>query len=1228
MIGKLNIVNASPNLTVFSTGFTLDKESNTIAIICQDVTVVLAFDTRERLIQWQVKINNNLGDDCLHLQLYRNSKDRFKQGQTKASLSLQHFLGVESGKFHFHNSINDSPADKERAKKSSSSKEEITLEGINNTLRRVMGKLNILDNKLEEALEANKILKKEAAERDKKIEVLNKKIDALEQRSRINNVEIGNFPVTQNENQVKIVKAIGALVGAELKDEDIQAAHRVPRYNNTTKNIVIQFCSRWKRNILLQACAKYRKDNGKIKAKDVNTSLPNQDIYISEHLTPKNKMLLKKTKERAKANNWKYVWSKDGTIYARKNDSDKNRIQIRFLIPVLESPRKVLNTNGDFRLSDMNGGEESIWPSTETRPPTSDYGDTTSVTDYGGHGHGECGMWVGESSLERCVSCISKLGAGNLGMSRSSTAAGTPATPSPFTPAWTMENTLQSLSLPPASLNGGSGDLHTGMSTQSAPSVTSSSHSSGCTEYSVPRFTPPLVSSRSTSTKPKRRYLLLSTEKETNQNVSDSQSRSSCVSPNQFGNYDVPPAPVAIGNPKLVDCCEDPSRKSMACPCSHVTSGWLDGSWMRLPYCSKRPEPVNASIQRVKLSGEGKMPVSINGELAIYATVDKSKKTKNQTPAPPVPKPEEPSPSREETCGNYANIDPVEPSATQSSDTNTNNSWSKKTKNQTPAPPVPKPEESSPSREETCGNYANIDPVEPSATQPSDTNTNNSQENYMNLSFAQSLDLYENARDVLHKAGITSDDTELIERHNAPGECHAVLTCGRCGHSSNPQDDYLMMEPGKLPCSEPVHKHFPGYLPMSPSPASTSDLIKLRHSHCMAEKAASNPSLSSPFDRCRKRSEPTTPRVSGTAMLGSYNEGHNPYTRHRTGSMSCLRRRSNSADATRYLDDLESITERTVSSGTSTQINQSESNTRYLDDLESITERTVSSGTSTQINQSESNTTSVESITSQTASPKHTVVETVASNENDKSKDEGDMRLDNSLRTLVRECMDHYDSSVHVRRSSSVPCKSVNRDSSSSNDSGVSTGSLKQRGTDFAEFELPLTTAMSSRRHHLAFHHGLNNSHCLHASLPRKSKSSDPLQELTFTFQKVKTPIKSSSAEAEVPVFPNKKEGVRGCNGTIVDCRSMSSGTSDMSDYIETLSMSSHSSSDTNELRLIRSTIPTLKPRSGQEYQQIDRNLLDQDNMKMNQSQFIRGVNLPPYTPVSDSSSPGYSSEQ
>lgn len=79
---------------------------------------------------------------------------------------------------------------------------------------------------------------------------------------------------------------------------------------------------------------------------------------------------------------------------------------------------------------------------------------------------------------------------------------------------------------------------------------------------------------------------------------------------------------------------------------------------------------------------------------------------------------------------------------------------------------------------------------------------------------------------------------------------------------------------------------------------------------------------------------------------------------------------------------------------------------------------------------------------------------------------------------------------------------------------------MKQRGADFAEFELPLTTAMSSRRHHQSMTQQAQM--CLHSSLPRRSKSSDPLRELTFQFQKVKIPAKSSSAEAEVPICPAK----------------------------------------------------------------------------------------------------------
>lgn len=56
------------------TGFTLDKESNTMALICSEVVVVLAFDSRELLIQWQVKVRANLveGKENLYITFELN----------------------------------------------------------------------------------------------------------------------------------------------------------------------------------------------------------------------------------------------------------------------------------------------------------------------------------------------------------------------------------------------------------------------------------------------------------------------------------------------------------------------------------------------------------------------------------------------------------------------------------------------------------------------------------------------------------------------------------------------------------------------------------------------------------------------------------------------------------------------------------------------------------------------------------------------------------------------------------------------------------------------------------------------------------------------------------------------------------------------------------------------------------------------------------------------------
>ena len=50
-------------------GFTLDKHSNTLALVCRDLVAVLAFETRERLIQWQVKVSAHLGEPRHYLVL-------------------------------------------------------------------------------------------------------------------------------------------------------------------------------------------------------------------------------------------------------------------------------------------------------------------------------------------------------------------------------------------------------------------------------------------------------------------------------------------------------------------------------------------------------------------------------------------------------------------------------------------------------------------------------------------------------------------------------------------------------------------------------------------------------------------------------------------------------------------------------------------------------------------------------------------------------------------------------------------------------------------------------------------------------------------------------------------------------------------------------------------------------------------------------------------------------
>lgn len=416
----------------------------------------------------------------------------------------------------------------------------------------------------------------------------------------------------------------------------------------------------------------------------------------------------------------------------------------------------------------------------------------------------------------------------------------------------------------------------------------------------------------------------------------------------------------------------------------------------------------------------------------------------------------------------------------------------KKKKRAEPAttPPLPPP----PSSSSSSSNYMNLEPVTASAAATNDGRKPPT-DNYMNLEFSESLCHYENAKNVLTRAGLADEPANACDK------------CGhrkRCVENGDGKGDYMTMEPvvnGRLTEHDKRNQLYPGYLPMCPAANGcggggvngnrSRDILKNMMNRGLAEKSASIPSLN---EYCK------------TAGSGSVPVENKNLSRV-TADAEQPRKRSSSTGSSEY-ECLGQL--RSRSSGGCGALR----GPAVAPTMPASAEHCFTS--------------SAESVTSQIA--KCPATDSAAS--------------DDGSAPSVRD--DQQTALVHIRRSSSVPCKN-NRDSSSSNDSGVSTGSIRYRGADFAEFELPLTTAMSAMRHRRTMaaaaaatgsadgtgtggdDRGLAGGAaiggCVHGSLPRRSKSTDRLKELNFRFQKFAGPMKSSSAGAEVPVCLKKDKG-------------------------------------------------------------------------------------------------------
>lgn len=151
-----------------------------------------------------------------------------------------------------------------------------------------------------------------------KINELESQLDNKEQWTRMSNVEIKGIPENKNENLYEIVAALGNKVQFPDLKTQINFITRVPTRNkDNSKPIIVGFLNRFVKEDFV-AAARMGLRNSPFRPIDLGYQGSNR-IFVNDHLTTKNKMLLSSAKIIANEKGFQYIWSSHCKIMVRKD---------------------------------------------------------------------------------------------------------------------------------------------------------------------------------------------------------------------------------------------------------------------------------------------------------------------------------------------------------------------------------------------------------------------------------------------------------------------------------------------------------------------------------------------------------------------------------------------------------------------------------------------------------------------------------------------------------------------------------------------------------------------------------------------------------------------------------------------------------------------------------------------------------------------------------------------
>lgn len=131
----------------------------------------------------------------------------------------------------------------------------------------------------------------------------------------MNNLEIKGVPIANNEDLYTVVSQIGELIKCPIPKQHINYIARVPMRNDkTNKSIVVCVHNRYLKDDFVAAAKKRT-----ITPADLGLQGSGMRVFVNDHLTLENKLLLNKAKAFGKERNFAFTWVKGCKIFMRKN---------------------------------------------------------------------------------------------------------------------------------------------------------------------------------------------------------------------------------------------------------------------------------------------------------------------------------------------------------------------------------------------------------------------------------------------------------------------------------------------------------------------------------------------------------------------------------------------------------------------------------------------------------------------------------------------------------------------------------------------------------------------------------------------------------------------------------------------------------------------------------------------------------------------------------------------